>query len=90
MAKKHPLEFGQKEESAAYGPGRAKMPASSFLLPSEKKFPYKTPDGRVSTKLLMAAYKRARQYGYTNVASKALRLLKKQGYEKADGLSKEE
>lgn len=88
MAKKHPLAFGKKEKSAAYGPARAKMPASYFLLPSERKFPYKTAEGKVSPKLLMAAYKRAKQYGYTSVATKAIKKLKQLGYEKVDGLRK--
>jgi hypothetical protein len=88
MAKKHPLAFGKEEKSAAYGPARAKMPASHFLLPSERKFPYKTAGGKISPKLLMAAYKRARQYGYSTVATKAIQKLKQLGYEKVNGLKK--
>jgi len=79
--------FGTKEEAAAHGKQRKELPDSYFLLPSERKFPYKTADGKISKKLLMAAYKRARQYGYESVAQKAKQLLKKHfGMEEVDGL----
>lgn len=80
--------FGQKEEAAArYGKGRAELPDSYFLMQKERKFPYKTHDGKISKKLLMAAYKRAKQYGYDEVASRARNLLKRYfGFTEEDGL----
>jgi len=81
-------KFGKKEEEAArYGKKRADLPDSYFLMPKERKFPYKTADGKISKKLLMAAYKRARQWGYTQVAAKAKRLLKRHfGFVETDGI----
>jgi len=67
---------------------RQEMPASAFLLPSERKFPvkvYQNGEWVYSEKGLMAAYKRAKQHGYTAVARRAFRLLnqirKKKGKE---------
>ena len=53
-----------------------------FLIPNYKnpQFPICTSNCKVSKKGVMAAYKRARQWGYNDVASKAARKLKQMGY----------
>lgn len=57
---------------------REKMPASYFLLPKERKFPYKDPQtGKISCEGLKQAMKRAAQHGYTNVFNKAQKLYNK-------------
>lgn len=59
---------------------RESMPASCFLKPSEKKYPYKTKrDGewKPSRAGLIAAKQRAAQQGDTAVVAKADRLLHK-------------
>lgn len=56
---------------------RQKMPSSYFLLPKERKFPYKTKTGKISCKGLRQAMVRAQQHGYRNVYQKAKRLYKK-------------
>lgn len=50
---------------------RRKMPASHFLLPSKRKFPYRNPDGTINCRLVRAAITRAAQHGYPQVKSKA-------------------
>ena len=54
---------------------RKSVPSNRFLLPSVRKFPYRTPSGKVSRELLEAAIHRAAQYGYGAVERKAKRLL---------------
>lgn len=53
---------------------RKKVPASHFLLPKERKFPYKNKDGSINCRLLKAAISRAAQHGYPEVEKKARRL----------------
>lgn len=53
---------------------RAKMPASHFLLPKERKFPVKNKDGSYNCNLIRAAIVRAAQHGYPEVRRKAERL----------------
>lgn len=71
---------------------REKMPDSAFLMPSEKKYPFKVKrDGEwvVSERGLMAALKRAAQHGETAVENKARKKLnvirKKKGKEPLEG-----
>lgn len=79
-------KFTQKEKVYGNVPGsrtgkfatpkrRQELSGSNFLLPNERKFPYKTSDGKVSRRLLIAAIHRAAQYGYHDVESRARRLL---------------
>jgi len=52
----------------------------AFLMPQEKKFPIINPNtGKVSCKLLKAAKIRASQHGYSDVISKADKLLQEHG-----------
>jgi len=53
---------------------RKKVPASHFLLPKERKFPYRNKDGSINCRLLKAAISRAAQHGYSEVEKKARRL----------------
>lgn len=53
---------------------RRKRPASHFLMPKERKFPYRTRTGAISCAGLRAAITRAAQHGYKNVEAKARRL----------------
>ncbi len=53
---------------------REKLPASHFLLPGKRKFPYKNKDGSVNCRLLKAAISRAAQHGYKKVEAEARRL----------------
>ena len=53
---------------------RRKMPASHFLLPSQRKFPYRNPDGTINCRLVRAAISRAAQHGYPQVKAKAQRI----------------
>lgn len=54
---------------------RSQMPQSYFLLPSEKKFPYKDPKtGKISCEGLMSQMRRAQQHGYKSVFQKAQKL----------------
>lgn len=50
---------------------RAQMPASSFLMPKERKFPYKTRTGSISCTGLLQAIRRAQQHGYPSVMKRA-------------------
>jgi hypothetical protein len=50
---------------------RKKVPASHFLMPKERKFPYKNKDGSINCALLRAAISRAAQHGYPEVERKA-------------------
>ena len=54
---------------------RKQVSGDYFLLSKARKFPYKTPDGKVSRQLLVAAIHRAAQYGYKGVMHKAQSLL---------------
>ena len=69
-----PFKFTATERYYAKGRGRKKLPRSAFLLPSKRKFPYKTASGAVSCRMLKAAITRAAQYGYAGVKAKAKRL----------------
>jgi len=54
---------------------RQDMPKSYFLLPNERKFPYKDPDtGEISCPLLHAAITRAAQHNYPKVEQRARKL----------------
>jgi len=53
---------------------REEAPASLFLLPGDRKFPYKNKDGSLNCNLVRAAITRAAQYDYANVEAKASRL----------------
>ena len=52
---------------------REKAKVSDFLLPKERKYPYKV-NGKISCKLLRAAITRAGQYKETSVQKRAERL----------------
>lgn len=59
---------------------RSKMPKSQFLLPSQRKFPYKKQAGGkwvVSCKGLRQAITRQAQHGYSGVYQKAKMLYSK-------------
>ena len=56
---------------------RKDVPSSYFLMEKARKYPYKTPDGKVSRQLLVAAIHRAAQYGHTGIMHKAQELLDK-------------
>ena len=77
------IELAQQRLADAWNPPsigskkREKMPSSYFLLPSKRKFPYKTKSGKISCQGLRAAMSRAAQHGYTNVYNKAKRLYNK-------------
>lgn len=68
-----------KQESAAFAPGgnystpkerKVDAKASDFLLPTERKYPYKV-GGKISCNLLKAAMSRAKQNGEMAVHKKA-------------------
>ena len=69
-----PFKFTATERYYAKGRGRKRLPRSAFLLPSKRKFPYRTGSGAVSCSMLSAAIKRAAQHGYPTVRAKAKRL----------------
>ncbi len=57
---------------------RKKLPSSYFLMPKERKFPYKDPKtGKIRCDLLKAAIVRAAQHNYPTVEQKARRLYQK-------------
>lgn len=57
---------------------REETPKHFFLLPNEKKFPYKNPiTGKIDCRLLRAAITRAAQHNYPKVESKARKLYQK-------------
>jgi hypothetical protein len=69
--------FGKKENAAFNSGGEYSTPAKrrkddsgDFLMPAERKYPYKI-DGKISCKLLRAAMSRAGQQGATGVAKRA-------------------
>jgi|Deesub1362A_J573_1020465.scaffolds.fasta_scaffold01665_2 hypothetical protein len=53
---------------------RQELPRDHFLLPEERKFPYRNKDGSVNCRMLKAAMTRAAQHGYREVYEKARRL----------------
>jgi len=53
---------------------RKEAPARNFLLPEERKFPYRNKDGTINCNLLRAAIVRAAQHGYASVEKKAREL----------------
>lgn len=53
---------------------RKEVPARYFLLPEERKFPYRNKDGSLNCNLLRAAIVRAAQHGYKQVEEKARKL----------------
>lgn len=53
---------------------RAELPADHFLLPDQRKFPYKNKDGSINCRALRAAISRAAQHGYRDVEERARRL----------------
>ncbi len=55
---------------------REEAKRGDFLMPGERKFPYKV-GGKPNRRLLMAAVRRAKQYGYDSVAKKAEGMLSK-------------
>lgn len=69
------------KEHAAFAPGgmystdkkRADAPASNFLLPAERKYPYKV-NGVISCDLLKAAISRSKQNNEMGVHKKAMDL----------------
>jgi len=57
---------------------RKQLPSSYFLLPRERKFPYRDPKtGKIRCDLLKAAIVRAAQHGYSTVERKARSLYEK-------------
>ncbi|MGC8903436.1 MAG: hypothetical protein ACP5KD_08905 [Fervidobacterium sp.] len=61
---------------------RQEMPAHAFLLPSQKKYPYKkyvNGEWKISCAGLLAAYRRAIMNGYTEVSQKAKNIAKRSG-----------
>lgn len=56
--------------------------SKAFLMPDKLKFPIMDQSGNVHSGLLKAAYMRARQHGYTDIAAKARDLM--QEYEEID------
>ncbi len=53
---------------------RKEAPATDFLMPKQRKFPYKV-NGKIDKRLLIAAIHRAGQYGYKGVELRAQRIL---------------
>lgn len=53
---------------------REEAKSSNFLMPKERKFPYKNKDGSINCNLVRAAITRAAQYGHTQVEAKARRI----------------
>ncbi len=53
---------------------RKKLPSSYFLLPKERKFPYRNKDGSVNCNMLRAAEVRAKQTNRPGVAARARKL----------------
>lgn len=62
---------------------RAKLPASHFFLPKERKFPYKNKDGTINCRLVRAAIVRAAQHGYPNVERRARKVYERHCAEKS-------
>lgn len=53
---------------------REELPRNYFLLPEERKFPYRNKDGTINCRMLKGAMTRAAQHGYREVYEKARRL----------------
>lgn len=61
---------------------RDEMPSHAFLVPSQKKYPYKklvNGEWKISCAGLLAAYRRAIMNGDTSVSEKAKRIAKRSG-----------
>jgi len=58
---------------------RREMPASSFLSPSDRKYPYRDKAGNISSRMLSAAKTRARQHNRPDVYKKAEAIQKRLG-----------
>jgi len=56
---------------------RQKLPASYFLLPEKRLFPYRNKDGSINCNLIRAAIVRAAQHGYKKVEQIARRLCRR-------------
>lgn len=56
---------------------RRELPRDYFLMPDERKFPYRNKDGSINCRLLRAAITRAAQHGYKEIEEKARRLYEK-------------
>lgn len=56
---------------------REKVPSKYFLLPAERKFPYRNKDGSLNCNLVRAAIVRAAQHGYPAVEKKARAIYEK-------------
>jgi hypothetical protein len=77
-------KFNKKEQSAFKSGGEYSTPkkrkeeanSSDFLLPGERKFPYKI-GGKISCNLLHAAVSRAAQNNYPDVERRAKALIAK-------------
>ena len=76
-AKEQALTHKPSGGMGAYGtPKRRKqLPARFFLDSANRKYPFKTSDGKVSRRLLDAAIHRAAQYGHTAIEARGRRLL---------------
>lgn len=73
--KRAPLTISERRELLE------KYGRRAFLLPDELKFPVVDKKGRYDCMGILSAFRRARQYGYDDVAEKALRLAKRIGCE---------
>ena len=69
MAKWNPPPVGSKK--------RKEMPSSYFLVPSQRKYPYKTREGKISCAGLRSAMRVAAFRGNKAVLAKAKRLYEK-------------
>lgn len=75
--------FNSKEK-AQFAPGgslstpkeRKQVPSDHFLLPSQRKYPYKDSSGKISCNMLRAAISRAGQNNEGAVEARARALLK--------------
>lgn len=56
---------------------RKEVPEKYFLMPSERKFPYRNKDGSLNCRLVRAAIVRAAQHGYPEVEKKARKIYEK-------------
>jgi len=56
---------------------RQKLPASYFLIPEKRLFPYRNKDGTINCHMLRAAKSRAAQHGYRKVYELADRLYRR-------------
>ena len=76
LMKSHKLSAKTREKIGTVGSEvREHQPAEHFLNPKEKKYPVYL-DGKLSEKLLHAAYSRARMNGDDSIAARAKKMLK--------------